>query len=207
MKSRAVFFLSLAAFSVPSYASVTLRFDGTGLGRSIDYVYKGNNKTNFAGQMHFMDLTHNMAITMFCVDLDHFISGGQTYNTNEMPTLGDATYGKAGSVFANSYAGVSSNNAAAALQIAIWATRYGGNLATNSGGNFQLQANWYNNHGSIIAMAQSMVNLGLANPKNALYYKADPLASGQGQLGPVPEPVSLTVATVGLLGLLRRRKA
>lgn len=206
MNMRIALLLGLAACVTPSFASITIRFDSTGLGQSIDYVYNGNNRTNFAGQLNFTDITNNVAFTTFCVDLDHFIGGGQTYNVNLVPTIGDATFSAAGSVYANSYAGIATNDSATALEIAIWSARYGTDLNTNTGGTFQLEANWYANHGSIVAMAQNYLALGINNPLDAFRLAPDPVDGGQAQLAPVPEPASMLAIGAGIAAIVRRRR-
>ena len=206
MKMRYALIAGLVACVTQSFASISIRFDNTGLGQGIDYVYNGNGRSNFAGQLNFTNLTDSVAFTTYCVDLDHLIGGGQTYTVNLVPTIGDATFSQAGSVYANNYAAVATNDAAAALQIAIWASRYGTDLATNSGGTFQLESNWYTNHGSIIAAAQSMVALGVNNPLDANRLVPDPEGSGQAQLSPVPEPASLLAVGAGIAALARRRR-
>lgn len=206
MKMRLALLLGLAACVTPSFASITLHFDGTHQGQNIDLVYNSNPHNVFAGLLNFTDQTNNVLLRTYCADLDNFISGGQTYNADPVPTLGDSALELGGSICSNSYYSVATTDDATALQIAIWAGIYGTDLTTNSGGTFQLDATWYANNGSIIASAIAMYNLGAANTLDAIYYRPDPTNSGQAQLGPVPEPASILAVGAGLAALARRRR-
>lgn len=197
--------MALLACVASSFASITLRFDSTGFGQGIDYVYNSNSRSNFAGMLNFTDMTNSTAVGLFCVDLEHFISGGQTYQTSCTSTISEPTFQLAGSVVSNNYASVVDNDSATALQIAVWAARYGCNLATNTGGTFQLESTWYSNHASIINAAIGMTTIASSNLMDANHYTADPTGSGQDQLGPVPEPATLIGAGIALAALARRK--
>lgn len=206
MKFRVISLLALASLAIPSFASISIRFDNTLMGSSIDYVFQGNGASGFAGQLAFTDLTDNSTFTSFCVDIDHHIGGGQTYDVDCSNTLGDAVYEYSGSVLANSAAAVTNNDSATAMQIAIWASRYGGDLVTNTGG-FHLESNWYANNGAIVNQAIGMMNLGASNLMDAQLLMPNPVESGQAQLRTVPEPASMVALGLGILAVARKRRS
>jgi hypothetical protein len=129
-------------------ASITIRLESTGQGRNIDYVFDGDNQSAFAGKLTFKDLTNNTLIGTMCVDLANRIGRGDTYDVDVVSTLGNTQVQAAGSVFARNIAAATNDDKSAALQLAIWATRYGTNLTTNTGSLFRLRNNWFNNNQS-----------------------------------------------------------
>ena len=183
-----------------------IRYEGSGLGvGSIDYRFNGNKRSAFAGQLTFKDLQKNILFKSMCADLEHVIENGQVYNVIEKDsTTQGSRIAKAGSVFANNIASVNSDNKAAALQIAVWAARYGTNLYTNSGGDFQLEWSWVNNHGSIFSQAKNY--FGNDDTNSAVYLKPSPIDGGQAQLRPVPEPFTLLAAGLGIAVLAKKRR-
>ncbi len=203
---RLVLFAGLAVVATAVQASITIQFTGVDLGGSASYFYNGNAKSSFAGRLNFANLTDSSSFKTYCVDLDNAISGGQTYDVNITNTLGDSTFEFAGSVFANSYASVTNSDEATALQLAIWAARYGTDNTLLSGGTFQLDSGWASSNATIVSLAQSYYNAGISSVSDALHYDPIPAGSGQGQLGPVPEPGSMLACGLALGALLKRRK-
>ena len=206
MNMRFALILGLAACVTPSFAAITLQYNSTGLGQSIDYVYNSSAKTGFAGQLNFTDLTNNVALQLYCADLNDLISGGQTYNVNLSPTISDSAYQLAGSIVSNFYSTVTSNDDATALQVAVWYAIYNGNVATNTGGTFQLDSTWYSTHASVVNQAIAMTGTASSNVLDAVLYKADPQGSGQDQIGPVPEPITMLALGAGLAAMARKRR-
>ncbi len=199
----------IVALSLAATASADLiRYDSTGRGRNIDIVYKGNGQGVFAGELNFTNLTTNNALLTMCVDLDNRISGGQTYEVTYRPTVPLPVFEQAGSVYALGVSSVVNDVTATALQIAVWAARYGLDLTTNTGGTFQLANSWYQDGGNsaIIAQAITFRNAAVGNPTNAFYLEPNPINAGQGQLTPVPEPATLLAVGAGLAAMARRRR-
>ena len=205
---RKVFGIVWVGFVLSAVAGAyEIRFENTGRGRTVDYVFKGNSRSNFAGDLTFTDLRTNLLFRTMCGDLDNVIQDGDQYNVVEKQsnTMGGG-YQKGGTVFAKNIDAANTNNRAAALQIAVWAARYGTNLGTNSGGDFQLDSGWIANNTSIYNQAVSYFNSANQGPANALFLEPSPVNGGQAQYAPVPEPVSLLAMGSGVALLLRRRK-
>ncbi|MBS1724992.1 MAG: PEP-CTERM sorting domain-containing protein [Armatimonadetes bacterium] len=204
---RLVFFMLAGAVS-PAFATINLRFDSTGPGQTVDFVYQGNAESAFGGVLNFTldPAGANTPLQLYCADLKHFIGGGQQYGVNLTSTLSEPQYSVAGSIVSNSAGSVVTNDDATALQVAVWASVYGCNLATNSGGTFQLDAGWYAGHAGVVNTAIVMTSAGISNLSDAMHYNPVPEGSGQGQIGPVPEPTSLIAVGLGLAALAKRRR-
>lgn len=204
---RKIFVLTMVSALASISLAGQIRFDNTGRGGQVDYVFKGVAKSGFAGELMFKDLATNNNLSLMCADIDHQIGGGQSYDTIVKHTLNLAGGIKdAGTVYARSINSVVDNNTGAALQIAVWARVYGTNLATNSGGDFQLDSGWLANNQSIYAQAVTFFNSKNQGSKDALYYEPNPKDAGQAQLGAVPEPASMLALGVGIAAFARKRR-
>lgn len=141
----------------------------------------------------------------FCADLEHSISGGQTWPDSlwNSSTYANTGIQLAGNMVAADFASVDTADKAAGMQLAIWEVRY--DDPSNANPDF--------NSGNFTASGLSSGVLTAANaywqdrftPGNALFIRAED-GLGQDQLTPVPEPSSIAVLAIGGIVLLRRRK-
>ncbi len=192
----------ICGISAASFADETLTFEGTGLGQNV--TLGGHHVGGvFAGQLKF-NSTSLGHITSYCVDLDHFISKGQTYQVEILDSKNASQHYKdAGNILAAGHSMVNSNEKAAAMQIAIWEAVYDDG-ATADFGHGQLKITGGANN-TLLADAAAFFAM-KTTPGNAKYLR-ETCGVGQSQMTPVPEPVSMATFGIGLAALIRRKKA
>ena len=167
--------------------------------------------THWSGDVHtgLMDFTESSLgdIKTFCVDLDHSISGGQSWPDTMWDSSTYATTGiqLAGNLVAADYANVQTADQAVGLQLDIWKARYDGAAGATpdfSSGNFTASGM---SSGALAAANAFWADCNTAG--SSIYIRSE---DGQGQdqmtVNPVPEPASLGALLIGALGLLRRRR-
>ena len=202
--------LSLALSLVAGANATYMKLTSLGRGQTVTIKYNGTTKNVFAGELNFRNMSTNASFTTMCVDLDHFVGINQSWAFNTTLSQSMASgYRKAGNVFANNNGAVNSNMKGAALQIAVWAARYGLNLNTNtasSSNSFKLDTSFYNNNSSLINLAKAYWNT-MNNNAQAIIYTPNPTDAGQEQVGCVPEPASMAALALGAATIIRRRRS
>lgn len=184
-----------------------IRFEGTGRGRSVDFVFQDVHRAAFAGELTFSDLRTNLLFKTMVADLEGVIQVGEFFSVNEQRTAGmTGGYQKGGTVYAKNFALATTNDRAAALQIAVWAARYNSDLANNTGV-FRLDDVWLSNNRAVYLQALAYFNGATGAAVDAVYLEPDPLGSGQAQYMPAPEPATLIVLGLGLLAVRRKKSS
>lgn len=155
---------------------------------------------------------------VYCVDLYHWITNGDTYAVNLRPTA-DLLYGDRAAWLYNTYAtGISTAIQGSALQIALWETVRDGGVDLSTGA-FQFLASDNGGSGNtttmaILNQANAYLTASAGQSSTGTWFEATTHPNNtrnQNMLGPppaVPDPSSLAVLTIGMVGLaLRRRRA
>lgn len=200
--------LFAAVVSVSLAHAYQIQFEGTGRGKTVDYVFRGNRQSGFAGELTFSDLRTNLLFKTMCADLDDLMQTGEAFDVIAKHSVSmDEGVRRGGTVYAQNYALANTNDRAAALQIAVWAARYGTDLVHNQGGDFQLDEVWMANNTSTFAQALLYFNAAKGPDADAMYLEPTTGGAGQAQYTPVPEPVTLLTLAAGLGVIARRRKS
>ena len=192
--------LSATLLAIPALSAANptadIRFDGVDKGNDYKLTYNGHSEDVFVGSLLFSVDKSKTKLETFCVDLDHFISGGQTYSvdvlqTNSLPK--NDAYRTAGDILDAGMATATDKNHAAALQIAIWTAIYGSNFKLSGVSS------------TVKGLEKSYFDTGLKFKGNATYFKENSNC-GQSQITTTPEPASMAVLGIGAFGVFFRRR-
>jgi hypothetical protein len=194
IKSAIIVSLLLAVPALSAAQNLTL--EGLGPGNAYNLTYNGSTEDAFVGELLFSVNNSATLVPTYCVDLDHFITTGQSFNTTAIQTdtlPSSNAYALAGDILNAGVATATDNNHAAALQIAIWTAIYGNQFSLSGVSS------------TVEGYEQAYYSAGLSTKSNALYYNAG-ASGGQSQITTTPEPTSLAVLGIGCVGLFVRRK-
>lgn len=159
----------------------------------------------YAGLLDFNESSLG-SIQTVCVDLDHAISGGQTWPDTifDSASYADAGIQLAGNIVAADMSKVTTADQALGLQIAVWKVRYDG--AADATPDFTT-GNFTATGFSADALAAANLYWQDRNTVGHATYIRNEDGQGQDQMraGAVPEPASMSILAVGIVGLMRRR--
>lgn len=205
-RTKALSIALLLAGALPVSAA-TITFEGFGLSRDVGYQHDGNNENGPAGQMNIT--IDGSPFIAYCVDLDNDAPGqwqAQLLPVNVINGGLAIAY-----LFDTFAAGVTTNNQAAALQVAIWEVLDDSPGVLNlSADNFRYFTASQSQTANVLSQAQIYLNAipapaVLANyvPQSVIVFSS---AIDQAQHMIVPEPTSLSVLALGAMLVLRRNR-
>jgi hypothetical protein len=177
--------------------TTNLTFVQPGQGNDYNLTYNNGQIDAFVGALQFKVGASSSLTNMFCVDLDHEITQGQSYSatpiqTNTLPS--GNVYQVAGDILNAGIGSATDDNHAAALQLAIWSEIYGNSFSASGVS------------GTVQGYETAYYNAGLKTTSNALFYQGAPGSNGQSQITTTPEPASFAFLGIGLIGIFSTRK-
>ncbi|MBS1717980.1 MAG: PEP-CTERM sorting domain-containing protein [Armatimonadetes bacterium] len=194
---------SSVALAATSQALVTtMTFNGVDMGEVVGLSGHLNGQV-WSASLDFFSSSIYGNINTFCVDLDHFISVGQSWDAYvvDSSTLSGG-YKSAANIVGNAFFQANTSDKACGLQLAVWEAVYddGATLDLNNG---NLIAG--GESASALAWAQTYYAAYRTLDAHAIYFK--PVADdGQGQMTAVPEPASMLGLGALALGIAKRRR-
>lgn len=214
MKLRILLSLSVAAGIVASASAGIINIPSMTPGKSasLKVSYFGNTSNVLAGAQN-AQYDGGAFFDAYCVEFQYTNNIPVSYAaTPSSPLL--LTNGARVAKLYNKYSGlVTSQKKGAALQAVIWDVLYDGGDGLSSG-NFKVLGGTNTEFTNFAALAFGDSLIGVSS--DATYYAADTHGKNnnlyQGLIGPatpapVPEPATMAVLGLGVLGFLRRRRA
>ncbi len=195
---------ALLASVTASQANIQLL--GTSLGQELNLTYPSTTRNIWCGQLRILNLNTNVQFKAMCGDITQVVNPlDQWLCTQTTTNTLSPQYQAAGHLIANVFPTLTTNDQAAALNVAIWELFYDfGATPDFNNGLFKVNGGPAN----VINLATSYYNTYKNGSGVATAYLPLPGGYGQIQLTPVPEPgAMLALVAGGAMLIARRRKA
>jgi hypothetical protein len=202
--------LTLSVLTVSANAA-TITYQSNELGRNTTISNFGNTSNTWAGLFNIgmtgAPADYPTQFRSFCVDLQHTISQGQSWDVNltPIPDPGLNNSGRIAYLYTSYAAGIASNDDAAGLQLAAWDVLIDGGDGISTG-NFQAS----NTTSGAVTAANGYLAASQGQSGTATWLVSTN-GSRQNLVGPQPVPEAGSLSLIGtallpLLGFSRRRK-
>ncbi len=200
--------LSLLTLAAASPAITTnMTFNGVAYGEVVNLTGHLNAGV-WSAKLDFVSTPLYGNILTVCVDLDNFISGGQSWDANVIDSsLLSGNMKAAANIVGNEFLSADTADKACGLQLAVWEAVYdnGATLDLNSG-----NLNATGESASALSYAQAYYAT-KDTEAHAIYFQPVEEGSGQGQMTAfrtplVPEPASIAGLSALAVAVLRRKR-